>query len=218
METQQIQLDSLRQWLTKTEDRISHMAGQENKSPLEEQLKQLKELEDDIKVQQTVVDGLNKMVVVVDEENSETIYAQMQDQLSALGERWSHICQWQQKRKQNLQALSSYWVELTETYKKLVSWLNQTELTLKQMEASPETEIGQILERIKKLQLLKLEMSMVQKKLIDLQKSIQDFEGHGSSSECVSMLMKFENLGDRCEAVNDIMKVQSERVSIRFLF
>lgn len=85
MEMQQTQLDSLRRWLTKTEDRISRMAGMENKSLLEDQMKQLKELEDDIRNQQAIVDGLKNMVVVVDEENSETVYAQMEDQLSALG-------------------------------------------------------------------------------------------------------------------------------------
>lgn len=85
MEIQQIRLEALRHWLTETEDRISRMASTEIKSPLEEQLKQLNELEEDIKNQQTVVDGLKNMVVVVDEENSETVYAQMEDQLSALG-------------------------------------------------------------------------------------------------------------------------------------
>jgi vacuolar-type H+-ATPase subunit E/Vma4 len=85
MEMQQTQLDSLRQWLTKTEDRISHMAGLESKSALDNQLKQLRQLEEDIKDQQTIVDGLKNMVVVVDEENSETVYVQMEDQLSALG-------------------------------------------------------------------------------------------------------------------------------------
>lgn len=85
MELQHTQLESLRQWLTKTEDRISRMAGLDNKSPLDEQMKQLQELEEDIKEQQTVVDGLKNMVIVVEEENSETVYAQMEDQLSALG-------------------------------------------------------------------------------------------------------------------------------------
>ncbi|XP_031782469.1 dystrophin, isoforms A/C/F/G/H isoform X4 [Nasonia vitripennis] len=213
MEMQQTQLDSLRQWLTKTEDRISRMAGHENKSPLEDQMKQLQELEEDIRNQQAIVDGLKNMVVVVDEENSETVYAQMEDQLSALGERWTHICQWQQKRRQNLQALSSFWSDLTDDYKKLVNWLNETEITLKQMEAAPASEIGQVLERIKKLQLLKMEMDMIQKKLGSLQKAIQDFEGHGSSAECVNMLEKLENLEDQCEAVGQIMEVQSQRIT-----
>lgn len=80
------------------------------------------------------------------------------------------------------------------------------------MEAAPASEIGQVLERIKKLQLLKMEMDMIQKKLGSLQKAIQDFEGHGSSAECVNMLEKLENLEDQCEAVGQIMEVQSQRV------
>ncbi|KAJ8679612.1 hypothetical protein QAD02_015399, partial [Eretmocerus hayati] len=213
METQQTQLDSLRQWLTKTEDRISRMAGSETKSPIKEQLEQLSELEEDIKNQQTVVDGLKNMVVVVDEESSETVYAQMEDQLSALGERWTHICQWQQKRRQNLQALSLFWTELESDYKKLVSWLGETGITLKQMEADPVSEIGQVLDRIKKLQLLKMEMDMILKKLAAMQKTIQDFDGHGSNTECLSMLEKLEHLEDQCEAVGQIMEVQSQRIS-----
>lgn len=82
---QQAQLKSLREWLTKTEDRISRMAGSENQTPLEDQFKQMQELEDDIKNQQEIVDELKNMVVLTEAENSETVYAQMLDQLSALG-------------------------------------------------------------------------------------------------------------------------------------
>lgn len=81
------------------------------------------------------------------------------------------------------------------------------------MEAAPASEIGHILDRIKKLQLLKMEMNMIQKKLVSLQKTMQDFDGHGSSSECVNMLEKLENLEDQLEAVGQIMEVQSQRVT-----
>ena len=212
METQQVQLDSLRQWLTKTEDRISHMAELQSHITLEDQLKQLKDLDDDIKNQQIIVDGLKNMVIVVDEENSEMVYAQMEDQLTALGERWTHICQWHEKRRQNFHILSTKWNSITEDYKKLVSWLNETEITFKQMEASPASEIGQVLERIKKLQLLKMEMDISQKRLGSLQKAIQDFEGHKTTTECLDMLEKLENLQDQYEAVSQIMEVQTQRV------
>lgn len=80
MQMQQAQLDTLRQWLTKTENRISLMAATElNPSTFEEQLKHLSELEQDIHAQQDVVDGMRNMVVVVDEENSEAVYAQMEE-------------------------------------------------------------------------------------------------------------------------------------------
>jgi len=210
---QQAQLDALRQWLTKTEDRISLMAATElNPSTFEEQLKHLNELEQDIHAQQDVVDGMRNMVVVVDEENSEAVYAQMEDQLSALGERWSHICQWKEERRQRLESLSTLWQNITDDYKRLVAWLNETEITLKQMEANPASEFGEVLDRIKKLQILKAEMDINQKKLTPLQESIQDLDGNSSSSEYANILEKIENLQDRWEAVGQIMEVQSQRV------
>ncbi|XP_024942901.1 dystrophin isoform X21 [Cephus cinctus] len=214
MEMQQSQLDSLRQWLTKTEDRISHMAAVElNQSGLDDQMNQLNELEKDIEQQQHIVDGLRNMVVVVDEENSEAVYAQMEDQLSALGERWTHICQWKEERGQRLQSLASLWKDLMEDYKKLVTWLNETEITLKQMEANPASEIGEVLERIKKLQKLKIEMDFNHQKLTTLQRSIQELEDKGTSSEYASILEKIENLQDQWDAVGQIMEVQSQRIS-----
>lgn len=188
------------------------MAGMDGSISLEEQLSQLKQLDDDIRDQQTIVESLEKMIVVIEEKNSEVLYAQMEDQLNALGERWSHICQWHEKRRHGFHTLSTVWQAITEDYKKLVNWLNETEITLKQMEASPVQEIGQVLERIKKLQCLKMEIDISQKKLASLQKVIQDFEGHATTTECLSMLEKLENLQDQCEAVAQIMEVQSQRV------
>nr|XP_034172622.1 dystrophin, isoforms A/C/F/G/H isoform X7 [Osmia lignaria] len=214
MQMQQGQLDALRQWLTSTEDRISRMAAIElNQSALDDQLKQLNELEQDIEAQQGVVDGMRNMVVVVDEENSEAVYAQMEDQLSALGERWTHICQWKEERRQRLQSLSSLWQNINDDYKRLVSWLNETEITLKQMEANPASEIGEVLERIKRLQILKMEMDSNQRKLTSLQESVQELEGQSTSPECVTILEKLENLQDQWEAIGQIMEVQTQRIT-----
>lgn len=221
MQMQQGQLDALRQWLTRTEDRISLMAAIElNQSGLDEQMKQLNELEQDIGAQQGVVDGMRNMVVVVDEENSEAVYAQMEDQLSALGERWTHICQWKEERRQRLQAFSTLWQNVNDDYKRLVSWLSETEITLKQMEANPASEIGEVLERIKKLQILKMDMETNHRKLATLQESVQELEGQSTSPECINVLEKIENLQDRWEAVGQIMDVQTQRVieKIRAIF
>ncbi|KAK2585161.1 hypothetical protein KPH14_008663 [Odynerus spinipes] len=214
MQMQQAQIDALRQWLTKTEDRISLMAAIElNQSSLDEQIKRLDELEQDIQAQQDVVDSMRNIVVVVDEENSEAVYAEMEDQLSALGERWAHICQWKEERRQRLQSLSLLWQNIIDDHKKLVAWLNETEITLKQMEANPASEMGEVLERIKKLQVLKMEMDLNQKKLISLQESIQELDNQSSSPDSVHMLEKIENLQDRWDAVGQIMEVQSQRIT-----
>ncbi|XP_015176032.1 PREDICTED: dystrophin-like isoform X3 [Polistes dominula] len=214
MQMQQAQIDALRQWLTKTEDRISLMVGTElNQSSLDEQMKRLNELEQDIKAQQDVVDSMRNIVVVVDEENSEAVYTEMEDQLSALGERWAHICQWKEERRQRLQTLSLLWQNIIDDHKKLVAWLNETEITLKQMEANPASEIGEVLERIRKLQILKMEMDVNEKKVVSLQESMQELDNQGSSPDSINMLEKIENLQDRWDAVGQIMEVQSQRIT-----
>ncbi|KAI4501477.1 hypothetical protein M0802_003354 [Mischocyttarus mexicanus] len=214
MQMQQAQIDALRLWLTKTEDRISLMVGTElNQSSLDEQMKRLNELEQDIKAQQDVVDSMRNIVVVVDEENSEAVYTEMEDQLSALGERWAHICQWKEERRQRLQTLSLLWQNIIDDHKKLVAWLNETEITLKQMEANPASEIGEVLERIRKLQILKMEMDLNEKKVVSLQESMQELDNQGSSPDSITMLEKIENLQDRWDAVGQIMEVQSQRIT-----
>ena len=73
MDLQQKQLDQLRQWLTATEDRISHMAetGSDYES-VKQQVEQHKQLQQDLEQQQRVVDALSNMVVVVDENSPES--------------------------------------------------------------------------------------------------------------------------------------------------
>ncbi|XP_043280609.1 dystrophin, isoforms A/C/F/G/H isoform X2 [Venturia canescens] len=214
MNMQKGQLDTLRQWLTETEDRISHMAvSVPNHESLEDQLRQLSELESDINEKQASVDALRNIVVVVDEENSEADYTQMEDLLSALSERWCHICKWKDERSEKLRVLTANWKNLTDEYKKLLVWLNEMEITLKQMEAVPVSEIGETLERVKKLQSLRAQMSANDKKLAVMQKTVQDMSADGSSVECNDLLEKIENLQDQLEAVGQIMEVQSQRIS-----
>ena len=73
MDLQQKQLDQLRQWLTATEDRISHMAetGPDFES-VKQQIEHHKQLQHDLSEQQRVVDALSNMVVVVDENSPES--------------------------------------------------------------------------------------------------------------------------------------------------
>ncbi|XP_063994810.1 dystrophin, isoforms A/C/F/G/H-like isoform X4 [Diachasmimorpha longicaudata] len=211
---QQNQLDELKQWLTKTEDRISHMAACEvSRATLDEQMKQLSDFQEDVKKQQSVVDAGRNIIVIVDEENSETVYAQMEDQLAALDERWNHICRWTDERAEKLQSFTTVWKEFSDDYKKLLSWLNETGITLRQMEAVPASEIGEVLERIKKIRTLKMEMDDNQKKLIELQKSVQDIGDKEMTPECEDLLEKIENLQDQWEAIGQIMEVQSQRIS-----
>ncbi|XP_021932648.1 dystrophin-like [Zootermopsis nevadensis] len=213
MDLQQKQIDQLRHWLTSTEDRISLMAETcPNHETLKQQIEQHKLLQRDLEQQQLVVDTLSNMVVVVDENSPESAYSQMEDQLTALGERWAHICHWTEERYNRLQNLAVKWNQVTDEFQAIQQWLNNKETQLKQLEANPLLEIGEVLDRIKKLQVLRLEMDVQQKKILVLQDSVQQLSGSDLSSSN-SMLEKVENLQDRWDALIQIMEAQGQRIS-----
>jgi dystrophin len=76
----------------------------------------------------------------------------MEDQLTALGERWAHICQWTEERCKKLQNLAVKWNQVMDEFQAIQQWLNNKETQIKQMEANPLLEIGEVFQRIKKLQ------------------------------------------------------------------
>ncbi|KAJ4445847.1 hypothetical protein ANN_12532 [Periplaneta americana] len=186
------------------EDRISHMAetGPDYET-LKQQIEQHKQLQQDLEQQQRVVDALSNMVVVVDENSPE----------SALGERWAHICQWTEERCAKLQNLAMKWSQLTDEYQRIQHWLDNKETQLKQMEAHPLQEIGEVLDRIKKLQILRHEMDAQQRHILVLQDSVQKLLSGTDSPSSSDMLEKVENLQDRWEALIQIMEVQGQRIS-----
>ena len=78
--------------------------------------------------------------------------SQMEDQLSALGERWSHVCQWAEQRARGLKQLVNHWEQLDGELKRLKSWLAAHEQSLRLIEANPSTDRNQMLDVARQLQ------------------------------------------------------------------
>lgn len=76
--------------------------------------------------------------------------AHFEDQLTALGERWAHICQWTEDRWSQLHRVGA----ISDNSHSLQVWLDEQEIQLKSMEASPALEIGQIMDRMRRLQVI----------------------------------------------------------------
>jgi len=75
---------------------------------MENQLQDQQLLHEDILKQQERVVSFSNLVVVVDENNPDTEFSNMEDQLAALSERWSHICSWTEKRGRVLSQLKRF--------------------------------------------------------------------------------------------------------------
>uniref|UniRef100_A0AAY4C9L7 Calponin-homology (CH) domain-containing protein n=1 Tax=Denticeps clupeoides TaxID=299321 RepID=A0AAY4C9L7_9TELE len=108
MDLQQLQLEQLSDWLTRTEGRIREMeiepvAGDLN--TFHTQIEAHKFLQNDLEAEQLKVNSLTHMVVVVDENSGESATAALEEQLQSLGDRWAGVCRWCDDRWQQMQSL-----------------------------------------------------------------------------------------------------------------
>jgi len=77
----------------------------------------------------------------------------MEDQLTALSERWAHICSWTEKRGKILQKLRGQVPNFLKKQRSLEEWLQQQEKKLKEVESNPnDTSEDSLMERYEKLQ------------------------------------------------------------------
>ncbi|KAG1660545.1 Dystrophin [Nymphon striatum] len=156
MELQQNDLNKLRNWLTETEDRISRIGDiGPSLDNLHEQLEQQKKLQEDLVKQQDVVNTISNLVVVIDENNPDGAFSDMEDQLAALGERWAHICRWTENHWLLLQDVSVKWRSFDETSENFLKWMNSIQEDLDEMKSrnvNKDSDPKLILEQVKKLQ------------------------------------------------------------------
>ncbi|EFX89386.1 dystrophin [Daphnia pulex] len=185
-------------------------------------------LQRDLEAQQEHVNALSNMVVIVDESVSDNC-AQMEDQLSALGERWSHVCRWAEQRASALQHLSHHWEQLDADLMRLKSWLAAHEHSLRLIETNPSTDRSQMIDVARQLQLLERDMEPHVQRLSQLQDNIQRLPSliHAvtvkenskkiqpvGNYKCVDRLSSdVENFEDRIEALNEIMEAQRQRLA-----
>lgn len=203
-EVQLRKIEELRVLLTQTEDRISRMA-EISPSPdvIKLQLDEHKSLEASLNEQKVLVDELGNLVVIVNDDS----FNDLEDRLSALGERWSHVVKWTKNRFERLQDTSYKWRMLTERYAIVRKWIDIREEDLKKMEQSTVTQIGSVMERMNNLRFCASDLAVLYDQLMQLQEIGQELQPAAQA-----FLVKLENLEDRCEALKEIVEVQQQRI------
>ncbi|XP_065094373.1 dystrophin, isoforms A/C/F/G/H-like [Ochlerotatus camptorhynchus] len=200
-------VEELKNFLTMIEDRISHMSDV-GPTPVElkAQLEQHKVLQNDMEAQEKLVDSLSNLVIIIDSDN----FSDLEDKLSALEERWSHLITWIANRWGKLQSLSQRWTKLSEQYRIICRWIESREYNLKKMEMNDSVEMGAMMERIKCLQYCKHDVHALTSCLQELENSAQSLSDEGYSS--LNILAKVEHLNDMCDALSQILEAQEARV------
>ncbi|XP_030374129.1 dystrophin, isoforms A/C/F/G/H isoform X6 [Scaptodrosophila lebanonensis] len=201
-EFQKQKLEKLRQFLTNVEDRISHMTDiGPTLAEAEKQLAEARQLKADLSEQQDLVDSLSNMVVIVNDTSGN--FNDLEDKLSALGERWSHVVKWSDLRTEKLQQ-----------YKCISRWLDAREQDLKHMESRDVTDVGGITQRINDLNYCAKDLLELQRYLVDLRQmvaaTLQDGDDKGER-----VLMQLESYEDRLDALKQIVEVQTLRIETK---
>ncbi|XP_063538770.1 uncharacterized protein LOC134748000 [Cydia strobilella] len=203
MKAQQETRHEFRQWLTATEDRISKLGPLPGDTPEEvsASLAAITALHEALREQQPRVDALADCVLVLDDNEDTAGVVEMEDELRALGERWSHTCQWTLAQLARLQALR----DLQPT---------AAEEQLKQMEANPVSTVQEVLERISTLQQIKHSVSLQQALATQHTERASALVANGEAAgvDFADVFARAEELQDRAEALLMILDVQAQRI------
>lgn len=138
---------------------------------------------------------------------------EIEDELTALSERWSHTCQWTMQQLQRLRELQARWEALDTQHAELLAAADAYETELKQMEANPASEVGAVLERVVALQRLKRELLSRQRSAAAQLEATAELAQQCGAPE-PALLDRAEALHDRLDALLMILDVQAQRVRL----
>lgn len=203
-EVQMRKIEELRTLLTNTEDRISRMPEIDpNPEAFAQQLGDHKELEATLNEQKLLVDDLSNLVVIVNDDS----FNDLEDKLTALGERWTHVVKWTKNRFQKLQDAHWNWKMLKHQFAVASEWINVRENDLKLMESRDVSAIGSVMERMQNLRFCAMDLNVLYENLARLEEI-----AHELKPTTDKLLEQLENVQDRCEALKEIVDVQQQRI------
>ena len=141
MKLQVEQLEELKSWMSEAEDKLS-LIGEAGTSQTEvaKLLADLSVLLAELEEQQGVVSGISNFILVDGPDTA----GELEDQLSALGERWVTLCRVCAERQEALTSLASSWAQHVEVSQALEDWMGEVEERLKQMELDEEPDQAEL--------------------------------------------------------------------------
>ncbi|KAL3882693.1 hypothetical protein ACJMK2_029006, partial [Sinanodonta woodiana] len=214
MTLQQQQLDELASWLAKMEERIANQGpiGTDLQT-IKAQVDEHKKLQEELEQQQRKVDSLQNMVVVVDDNNTESACEAMEKQLQNLGKRWATICHWTEEQWLHLQDVLLKWQHFAEEEDKFSDWLLEKEAVLIRMKHVDVSDQTQALTQVQELKTIEREMVQQVKKFESLYECGQQIAERVNNEEAVRKLStRLEEFQDRWKRLVEQMEQRSKMI------
>uniref|UniRef100_A0A2C9KMX3 Dystrophin n=1 Tax=Biomphalaria glabrata TaxID=6526 RepID=A0A2C9KMX3_BIOGL len=164
--------------------------------------------------QQKKVDSLQNMVVVVDDTNTESACAAMENQLESLGKRWAHICHWTEQQWLVLQELLMRWQQFSDEQAKFNNWLTEKEGILSDMKAAELKTPEQVIHQVKCLKSIENDMVEQVRRFDALNECGQQIVSVVDNQEAISKISTLlEEFQERWEKLVQDMESQSKEIA-----
>ncbi|XP_055889039.1 dystrophin-like isoform X6 [Biomphalaria glabrata] len=215
MDLQQGQLDDLANWLSAMELRIEkqQVVGADLNA-IKSQVEEHKAIQKSLEEQQKKVDSLQNMVVVVDDTNTESACAAMENQLESLGKRWAHICHWTEQQWLVLQELLMRWQQFSDEQAKFNNWLTEKEGILSDMKAAELKTPEQVIHQVKCLKSIENDMVEQVRRFDALNECGQQIVSVVDNQEAISKISTLlEEFQERWEKLVQDMESQSKEIA-----
>ncbi|KAH9492316.1 hypothetical protein Btru_024686 [Bulinus truncatus] len=215
MDLQQGQLDDLANWLTAMESRIEkQQAVGADLDAIKTQVEEHKAIQKSLEEQQKKVDSLQNMVVVVDDNNTESACAAMEKQLESLGKRWAHICHWTEQQWLVLQELLMRWQQFSDEQSKFNDWLTEKEGILLDMKATELKTAEQVINQVKCLKSIENDMVEQVRRFDALNECGQQIVSVVDNQEAITKISTMlEEFQERWEKLVQDMESQSKEIA-----
>ncbi|XP_053396069.1 dystrophin-like isoform X7 [Mercenaria mercenaria] len=214
MTLQQQQLDELADWLTKMEERISvEKKLGSDLSHVKQQIEDHKKLQEELDQQQKKVDSLQNMVVVVDDNNTESACEAMERQLQSLGKRWATICHWTEEQWLLLQEVLLKWQSFSELEVKFSDWLASREAILEKMKTCDLSDTNVAVAQVQELKVIERDMVVQVQKFEELYELGQQIVQCVNNDEAVRKISSdLEAFQERWKNLVENMELQSKKI------
>ncbi|XP_012946043.2 dystrophin [Aplysia californica] len=215
MDLQQSQLDALAAWLTDMEQRISQQqAIGAHLDAIKAQVEEHKVIQKSIEEEQRKVDSLQNMVVVVDDNNTESACAAMESQLESLGKRWAQICRWTEEQWLLLQELLMRWQQFSDEQDKFSLWLTQKEAILQRMRSAKLETAEEVITQVKYLKSIENDMVEQVRRFDALNECGQQIVAVVDNQEAIAKISTLlEEFQERWEKLVQDMEAQSKEIA-----